>query len=118
MYPAVDNQFESMLAYTYIPVPHKVYYNSCLYNILFSIGSSLSKCTFDGQQCCNQNIITFADTEIKKALNKHVAQLFTSSEFTNIQRDVKKLKEATKGTYLLWYMHSYIHKYIAINYCS
>ena len=64
--------------------------DSCQYT-----GSSLTKCAFNGQQCCNSLTITLFETGINFAIRDYTPTLIGG--FATAQDAVNELRNATKG---------------------
>lgn len=68
--------------------------NKCI--VVFHTGSSLSKCTFNGQQCCNKFIISLVDQGFR-SLVKSDHFNFTSG-LSAAQTAIDQLRNKTDGT--------------------
>ena len=74
--------------------------DSCQYT-----GSSLTKCAFNGQQCCSSQTIALFGTGINIAIGDYTPTLIRG--FDTTQDAFNELKNATKGTDCLpaWSVH-------------
>ena len=59
------------------------------------LGSSLNKCTFNGQQCCSQVAINWFDWGIKNAVNND--KLNFTRGLVGAQNAIDQMRKKTKG---------------------
>ena len=79
---------------------HKYIYTICCLTYFYChcqyTGSSLPKCAFNGQQCCNSLTINLFGLGINTAINDYAPSLV--SGFATAQDAIDELRSATKGT--------------------
>ena len=83
---------------------------------MFCTGSSLSNCTFDGQQCCSQDIINFANTKLKKDINEYVVNHLTT-KIKAIKDTFKPLRDKAKSMYIAMYVNIIMTMYVCYSVC-
>jgi len=69
-----------------------------LFALFHTIGSSLKKCTFSGQQCCSKFTIALFETGINAAINNYAPDFI--SGFPAAQHANNKLRNATEGIFI------------------
>ena len=79
--------------------------NSCIVNC---VGSSLSRCTFNGLQCCSQTLLTLFANNVGPAIETDAFNF--DATFNGVQTTVDQLSDETEGYHVLCY------RLIAMNY--
>ena len=60
------------------------------------IGSSLSRCTFSGQQCCSEQILTLFDTFVRPEIEGDTFDF--DGAFNGARSAMERLRNETGGT--------------------
>ena len=76
--------------------------------IVYCVGSSLSRCTFNGPQCCSQTLLTLFANNVGPAIETDAFNF--DATFNGVQTTVDQLSDETEGYYMLCY------RLIAVNY--
>ena len=62
-------------------------------------GSSLSKCTFDGQQCCDEIVVTVVDQGFRSLVQSD--QFNFTSGLAGAQSAIDLMRDKTNGMYII-----------------
>ena len=77
----------------YVAIVHS--FNYYMYFILLVTGSSLTKCTFNGLQCCSQFTITLFESGLNLGINNYAPNFL--SGFNTAQEVINELRNINKG---------------------
>ena len=65
------------------------------------LGSSLTRCAVNRQQCCNQLVLGLVDHALADAVNNEtIISRFTSGAFTTAEGVIEEMKNKTRGMIL------------------
>ena len=65
------------------------------FTVFVYTGSSLGKCAFNGQQCCNQVIISLVDQGLRSLVESD--QLNFTSHLAGVQTAIDNMRNKTSG---------------------
>ena len=70
------------------------------------LGSSLTRCAVNGQQCCHQLILDFVNHALSSAVNNEtIIDRFTANIFATAQNAIDEMRNKTNG---MKYHYNYI----------
>ena len=72
-----------------------IHFNYYTYFILLVTGSSLTKCTFNGLQCCSQFTITLFESGLNLGINDYAPNFLNG--FSTAQEVINELRNINKG---------------------
>ena len=74
------------------------------------VGSTLSKCTFNGQQCCSEQTLSLLDTFVRPEIENNAFNF--DSAFQGARSAINQLTNETGGIYVYIRTRKYICMYV------
>ena len=93
----------------YVRIYDYTHIYTCVKYSYFSnyVGSTLSKCTFNGQQCCGVQTLSLLDIFVRPAVENYAFNF--DSAFQGARNAIDQLTNETGGMYAYTYIYIHIH---------